>query len=89
MNAMRKMKASFSRPTTRHPRRDSLLCGWILAAGPPVPVLSQNYSPCTFAAIAGKMGLSGTADGTNSAARFSGLYALALDSAGRVCGRDK
>lgn len=88
MNAMRKMKARFSRPTTRHPlKRDSLLCGWILAAGLPMPVLSQIYStPYTFTTIAGKVGSSGTADGTNSGARFSGLYALALDSAGSFYG---
>ena len=89
MNAMRKMKARFSRQTTRHPLRDFLLCGWILAAVLPVPVLSQNYStPYTFTTIAGKVGLKGKADGTNSGAQFSGLYALALDSAGSLYGAE-
>jgi sugar lactone lactonase YvrE len=87
MNAMRKMKARFSRQTTRHPLRDSLLCGWLLAAVLPVPVLSQNYStPYTFTTIAGTVGSKGKADGTNSGAQFSGLYALALDSAGSLYG---
>ena len=87
INAMRKIKASFSRQTPRHPLRDFLPYGWILAASLPVPVLSQNYSsPYTFTTIAGKVGSPGTADGTNSAARFSGLYALALDSAGSLYG---
>lgn len=66
-----------------------VLCcaGWILAAGFPVPVLSQNYSsPYTFTTIAGKVGSPGTADGTNNGARFWGLYALALDSAGSLYG---
>ncbi len=87
INAMRKIKASFSRRTTRHAFSYSLLWGWVLAAGLPAPVLGQNYSsPYTFTTIAGKVGSPGTADGTNSGARFSGLYALAVDRAGSLYG---
>lgn len=64
IGSMRKIKAGFSRLTTRHPFSGSLLCSWILAAGLPVPVLSQNYSsPYTFTTIAGKVGSPGNADG--------------------------
>src|SRR5215475_11456406 len=42
------------------------------------------YEPYTFATIAGKAGNAGSADGTNSEARFNYPYEVALDSDGSL-----
>jgi sugar lactone lactonase YvrE len=41
-------------------------------------------TPYTFTTLAGQPGVSGTNDGTGSAARFSGPYSLTVDSAGNA-----
>ena len=44
-----------------------------------------NYSaPYTFITLAGRAGISGTADGTGSTARFNGPTGVVLDSAGNL-----
>ncbi len=72
----------------RHSLNASLLCVWlcVLAAVMPVAVFGQaSYAtPYTFTTIVGRAGISGTADGTNGAARFHGPAGLAVDSAGSV-----
>ena len=52
----------------------------------PLAALAQaNYAtPYAFITIAGKAGSSGSADGTNSAARFNGPCAPAVDGAGNL-----
>jgi hypothetical protein len=56
-----------------------------LACLVPWLALSQStYEPYTFTTIAGKAGYSGSADGTNSAARFNWPVGVAVDSAGNV-----
>jgi hypothetical protein len=52
----------------------------------PLTALGQaNYAtPYTFITIAGKAGSSGSADGTNSAARFNGPVGVAVDTDGNL-----
>ena len=52
----------------------------------PLAALGQaNYAtPYTFTTIAGKAGTSGSADGTNSAARFNGPIGVAVDTNGNL-----
>jgi DNA-binding beta-propeller fold protein YncE len=72
---------------TRHALPDSLLGVWlwVLAACLPAAVLGQaNYAtPYTFTTLAGNNGC-GSADGTNSAARFNKPCGVAVDSAGNL-----
>jgi hypothetical protein len=72
---------------TRHALPDSLLGVWlwVLAACLPAAVLGQaNYAtPYTFTTLAGNNGY-GSADGTNSAARFAYPYGVVVDSATNV-----
>src|SRR5271157_576002 len=81
------MKTSSSLQRTRPALRHSLLrvWPWVLAAGLPVAALGQlNYAtPYTFTTLAGSSGY-GSADGTNSAARFSNPYGVAVDTNGSV-----
>jgi len=85
------MKTHFSLQTMRRALHDSLpcVCLWVLAAGLPAAVLGQaNYStPYTFTTLAGRNG-EGSADGTNSAARFSNPYGVAVDTNGNVYAAD-
>ena len=52
----------------------------------PLAALGQaNYAtPYTFITLAGRAGISGTADGTGSTARFNGPTGVVLDSAGNL-----
>jgi hypothetical protein len=72
---------------TRHALPDSLLGVWlwVLAACLPAAALAQaNYAtPYTFTTLAGNNGY-GSADGTNSAARFAYPYGVVVDSATNV-----
>jgi hypothetical protein len=72
---------------TRHGLPDLLLGVWlwVLASCLPAGVLGQaNYAtPYTFITLAGNSG-NGSADGTNSAARFASPYGAAVDANGNV-----
>ena len=72
---------------TRHALPDSLLGVWlwVLAACLPAAVLGQaNYAtPYTFTTLAGNTGY-GSADGTNSAARFASAEGVAVDTNGNM-----
>jgi sugar lactone lactonase YvrE len=81
------MKTAISIQTTRRALRDSLFCVWlwVLAVSLPLTVLGQlNYAtPYTFTTFAGNNGY-GSADGTNSGARFSNPYDVAVDTNGNL-----
>ena len=85
------MKTHFSLQTMRHALHDSLLCVGlcVLATSSPVSVLGQLvYStPYTFITLAGNNG-NGSADGTNSAARFNNPHGVAVDTNGNVYAAD-
>ena len=82
------MKTHFSLQTMCHALHDSLPCVWlcVLAAGLPVSVLGQSIytNPYTFTTLAGKAGLAGSRDGTNSAAWFNFPCGMAVDGAGNL-----
>src|SRR5438552_18686404 len=68
---------------------------WLLALGifvvtrvwmAPRALAQSTYEPYTFTTVAG--GDYHSVDGTGSAARFSGISAIAVDSAGNVCVSD-
>jgi len=67
-------------------RRCTALAVALLAlAVPAVQSRAQAvYTPYTFSNFAGLPGANGTNDGTGSAARFNGPYAVAVDSGGNV-----
>ena len=81
------MGARSSLRMTRHGLPDLLLGVWlwVLASCLPAGVLGQaNYAtPYTFITLAGNSG-NGSADGTNSAARFASPYGAAVDANGNV-----
>src|SRR5689334_19104519 len=63
----------------------NMVAGVCLGCFAPWLALCQsNYEPYTFTTIAGKAGLSGSADGTGSAARFNQPGGMAVDSAGNL-----
>ena len=75
------------KPNSLFRRRAGTLPGVLLwLAVLPLAALGQaNYAtPYTFTTIAGKAGYAGSADGTNSAARFQWPYGVALDSNGNL-----
>jgi hypothetical protein len=85
------MKINLSPCTAPQALRDSLFCFslWVLAGGLPLAVLGQvSYlTPYTFTTLAGNTGI-GSADGTNSAARFANPFGVALDTNGNVYSAD-
>jgi hypothetical protein len=63
----------------------NMVAGVCLGCLAPWLALCQSiYEPYTFTTIAGKAGLSGSADGTGSAARFNEPGGMAMDSAGNL-----
>jgi len=75
------------KPNSLFRRRAGTLPGVLLwLAVLPLAALGQaNYAtPYTFTTIAGKAGYAGSADGTNSAARFLYPYGVAMDTNGNV-----
>jgi len=57
---------------------------WLWGLGTSLAVAQSTYEPYTFTTIAGKAGVAGTADGTNSAALLHSPWQATLDGAGNL-----
>ena len=68
---------------TRH-FRNIVVSVCLACLAPSLALAQSTYEPYTFTTIAGEAGSAGSADGTNSAARFSVPISVAVDSAGNL-----